>query len=92
MGLITTNNAMPFVNLNGNSRMHLTREWSDFYVALRDALQKFPHDSFHGRNHYCKPTDSDANHGCKRAMETALAQLKSVADEVHETLIVEGRK
>lgn len=92
-GLITTNNAMPLVNLNGNSREDLTRQWEAFHDALTKAVQSFPHDSFHGRNHHCKPAESEGNApGCKRAMLQSLTMLQGLAEEVYGNLIVEGLK
>lgn len=40
----------PIINLNGNSKTSLVDEWTEFADALEDVLEKFPFESFNGRN------------------------------------------
>ena len=42
----------PTVHLNGSSSETLIREWLGFKLALENAVEVFPVESCHWRNHY----------------------------------------
>lgn len=52
---------MPAVHMNGNSRESLINEWTNFAIKLQDAMEAFPFESFHGRNHYIRPMNDQEN-------------------------------
>lgn len=73
----------PVVNLNGNSKESLAEEWLEFSRAISNVLDKFPCDSYHGRNQHVK---GEAAHRqaieTKRQLEITLTEIKNAANDI----------
>ncbi len=73
----------PVIHLNGNQGKELADEWWTFYESLKNTLDKFPHQSFHGRNHYVKSdTDKQAARESSIVIRESLSDLIEISAEV----------
>ena len=77
----------PTVHCNGNSKDSLLTEWYAFHKKIDAVLEGFPHESFHGRNHYIR---SDiATKGCRIAqgeLQRQLLSIKNLSESVIEKI------
>ena len=75
----------PLIHMNGSSARSLAKEWDNFHAALKNAAELFPHESFHGRNHYVKPdwpngADQARDAGCH--MNALISRMIDIAMSV----------
>ena len=75
---------MPAVNLNGNSRESLVKEWTGFVLAVENLKQCFPYDSFHSRNHYIK--ENNESHTGRDVLMQNMGTLQKIGEEIVERL------
>ncbi len=86
--------ATPVVNLTGNSKESLRGEWflfkdqlyharENIRVEMETIVSAFPHESFHGRNHFVKGQGAD-HEACLHKMEIfkELNALRTKVDRV----------
>ena len=79
---------MPAVHMNGNSRESLINEWTNFAIKLQDALDSFPFESFHGRNHYIRPLNDQENLSTGReVIQIGIQSIKRIAETVGSKLM-----
>lgn len=79
---------MPAVNLNGNSKESLVKEWTEFVLAVENLKQCFPHESFHGRNHYIKENNESTTG--KDVLLHGMGTLQKIGEEIVERLTNES--
>lgn len=92
--MIDTKIATPVAHLNGNSKESLSGEWflfkdqlyharENIRVEMETIVSAFPHESFHGRNHYVKGEGADQeayNH--KMEIFKELNELRTKVDTI----------
>jgi len=73
----------PAIHMNGNSRESLIKEWEDFHTSLKNALDKFPYESFHDRNQYVKSEDDQKDTAMQAfEMNVRIASVLGISEEI----------
>jgi len=72
----------PLINMNGSSAESIAKEWDNFHSALKNAAELFPHESFHGRNHYVKPEGADQARDAGCHLNALISRMIDIAMSV----------
>lgn len=72
--------ATPAIHMNGSSAEALVEEWWKFGDALAKAMELFPHESFHPRNHYVKENGDIPAMVASHSIRATLYKLQEIAD------------
>ena len=60
----------------------IAKEWDNFHSALKNAAELFPHESFHGRNHYVKPEGADQARDAGCHLNALISRMIDIAMSV----------
>jgi len=72
--------ATPAIHMNSSSANAIVEEWWKFGDALAKAMELFPHESFHPRNHYVKENGDKPAMVAAHSIRSILYKLQEIAD------------